>query len=97
MLERANRLRQDPEFYNTLTNICFFNIVRYVNELNIYPIPYTCEVLLPVYSDELVYNRGGMDFEGTFDEARARFRINSRSKFTDDGRVWSGQFRQPAQ
>lgn len=90
MLERANRLRQDPEFYHTLTSTCFSNIVRHVNELNIHPIPYTYHVLLPGYSDDLVYNRGGMDFEGTFDDARARFRINGRSEFTDDGRVWSG-------
>src|SRR4051812_3265468 len=33
MLQRANSLREQPEFYNTLTNTCTTNIVRHVDML----------------------------------------------------------------
>ncbi|HEX6864625.1 MAG TPA: DUF4105 domain-containing protein, partial [Thermoanaerobaculia bacterium] len=33
MLERANQLRERPEFYNTLTSTCTTNIVRHVEEV----------------------------------------------------------------
>ena len=33
MLNRANKLATDPEFYNTLVNTCTTSIVGHVNEI----------------------------------------------------------------
>lgn len=79
MLERANRLRREPEFYNTLTSTCTTNIVRHVNELVPGRVPWSYKVLLPGYADELAYDVGLLATDLPFAEARRRFRINERA------------------
>jgi uncharacterized protein DUF4105 len=80
MLRRANRLRQEPEFYNTLTNTCATNIVRHVNELVPGRIPFSYKVLLPGYADELAYELGLIDTDLPFAEAKRRFRIDDEAR-----------------
>jgi len=85
MLERANRLAEHPEFYNTLTNTCTTNIVRHVNTISAGRVPWSYKVLLPAYSDELAYELGLIETTLPFDEARRRFRINDRAaRYADD-------------
>ena len=79
MLERANALRERPEFYNTLTNTCTTNIVRHVNEIAPRKVPLSYKVLLPGYSDQLAYDIGLLDTDLPFAEARARHHINARA------------------
>jgi Domain of unknown function (DUF4105) len=76
MLTRANKLRESPEFYNTLTNTCTTNLVRHVNEIVPGRVPFRPAVLLPGYSDRLAYKLGLIDTALPFDQVRARFRIN---------------------
>lgn len=76
MLRRANRLREEPEHYNTLTNTCTTNIVRHVNELVPGRVPWSYKVLLPGYSDELAYELGLIDTGLPFAAAKRRFRID---------------------
>lgn len=80
MLRRANRLREEPEHYNTLTNTCTTNIVRHVNDIVPGRIPLRYEVLLPGYSDRLAYELGLIDTGLPFAEARRRFHINERAR-----------------
>jgi hypothetical protein len=83
--ERANRLAQHPEFYNTLTNTCTTNIVRHVNTISAGRVPWSYKVLLPAYSDELAYDLGLIETALPLDEARRRFRINDRAaRYADD-------------
>jgi hypothetical protein len=58
MIERANTLAIQPEFYNTLTNTCTTNIVRHVNAITPRRIPFSFKVLLPAYSDSLARDLG---------------------------------------
>lgn len=76
MLRRANRLRERPEHYNTLTNNCMTSIVRHVNELVPGRVPWSYKVLLPGYSDELAYTLGLINTDLPFPEAKRRFRID---------------------
>ena len=76
MLERANALRERPEFYNTLTNNCMTSILRHVNTLIDPPIGWGPRILLPAYSDEIALRRGLLDTDLPLDEARRRFLIN---------------------
>jgi hypothetical protein len=80
MLTRANHLRAEPEFYNTLTNTCTTNIVRHVNEIAPGRVPwFSLKVLLPGYSDRLAYDLGLLDTDLPFGQVRERFRINERA------------------
>ena len=79
MLRRATDLREEPEFYNTLTSSCTTNIVRHVNELVPGRIPLSYKVLLPAYSDELAYDLGLIDTDLPFAEAKRHFNINGKA------------------
>jgi hypothetical protein len=85
MLERATRLADAPEFYNTLFSTCTTNIVRHVNTIAPRRVPFSYKVLLPGYSDELAFDLGLIDTELPLEEARRRFHINERARrFADD-------------
>lgn len=93
MLRRANRLREAPEFYNTLTNTCTTNIVRHVNELIPGRVPWSYKVLLPGYSDELAYDLGLIDTDLPFEEAQRRFRIDRKAQRIGIGEGFSEEIR----
>jgi hypothetical protein len=80
MLQRANGLAADPEFYNTITNNCTTNILHHANSVATKKIPYGRDVLLPGYADELAEKLGLLDTDLPIDEARKRFRINERAR-----------------
>lgn len=96
MLGRANRLRERPEHYNTLTSTCTTNIVRHVNQIDPERIPYRYEVFLPGFSDRLAYDLGLIDTDLPFEQARARFKINERARRWADSPDFSTRIRQPA-
>lgn len=80
MLERANQLHRQPEFYNTLTNNCTLNLVRHVNQLSPGLVPTASwRIILPGYSDAVVHRLGLIDSTGSVPDIRARFRINARA------------------
>jgi hypothetical protein len=93
MLRRAQQLARQPEFYNTLTNTCTTNIVGHLDELAYQDIGIDARVLLPGYADRLAFQLDLIDFDGTLEEARARFHINSRSAWGPDAKQWSRQIR----
>jgi len=76
MLDRANALREQPRFYNTLFANCTNAIVQHVNTLAPSRIPFSYKVLLPGYADELAYDLGLIDTDLSFEAARQRFRVN---------------------
>ncbi len=85
MIERANKLAREPEFYNTVTNSCTMNLVRHVNTISPRRVPFSYRVLLPGYSDSLALELGLIDTDVPLDELRKRFRINERAeRFADD-------------
>jgi hypothetical protein len=94
MLDRANGLHQRPEFYNTLVNTCTTNIVRHLEEVARTDVPLDLRVALPGYSDELAFEMGLIDFEGSLAEARERFLIAGPVATDLDGPAWSRQIRQ---
>ncbi|HRH26051.1 MAG TPA: DUF4105 domain-containing protein [Candidatus Paceibacterota bacterium] len=86
MIERANKLYREPEFYNTLTNTCTTNIVKHVNEIvTERKVPLSYKVLFPGYSDQLAYDLGLIDTALPFEEMRATYKINEKAEtFADD-------------
>jgi len=85
MLERANALRERPEFYNTLTNNCTSNVVRHVNRVAPRTVPGGLKTMLPGYTDEVAHRLGLLDTELDIEAARERFRINEAARrYIDD-------------
>ena len=80
MLERANQLAAQPEFYNSLTNNCTTNIVGHVNTIAPRSIPFSYKVVLPAYSDELAYDLGLIPTELPFQTIRAAHRIDTLAR-----------------
>jgi hypothetical protein len=78
VLHRVNKLSEEPEFYDTLTNNCTTNIVSHVNELSPGRVPLNWRYLLPGYSDQLAYDLGLIDTSLPFTAAREMALVNDR-------------------
>ena len=61
VLDRANELARNPEFYNTITNNCTTNLAGHVNTVVDNKINYNWRVLLPGFSAEYAYKLGFTD------------------------------------
>jgi len=86
MVERANDLKEHPEFYNTITNTCTTNIVAHVNKITPKRVPFfNLRILLPANSDKLAYDLNLIDTNLSFEQARTRYFINDQAmKYADD-------------
>ena len=80
MLERANKLRERPEFYNTLTNNCTSNVVAHVNRIVPNAVPAGYKTMMPGYTDEVAMRLGLIDTGLDLAQARERFQINARAR-----------------
>lgn len=79
VLQRANALVARPEFYHSLTNTCTTNIAHHANRIQPDLVPFSWRMLLPGHSDAMALQLGLIDFEGSLEQARARFRVNERA------------------
>lgn len=82
MMERANDLKEEPEFYHLLTNNCTTNIARHINRIRPNRIVYDSSVLLPGYSDQKAFKEGLLVTQAgeTFEQLKARSLINTRAR-----------------
>lgn len=93
MLERANKLATEPEFYNTLTSTCTTNLVAHVNDIVPGRVPFSYKVLMPAYSDELARAIGLIDDSLSIEDLRAKYRINDRAELYADDPLFSEKIR----
>jgi len=94
MLERADKLKETPEFYNTVTNTCTTNLVYHVNAIIPDRIPLSYKVLFPGYSDKLAYDLGLIDTNRSFEKTRERYNINERAEQYADSSNFSVKIRE---
>jgi hypothetical protein len=80
MLTRANKLKVEPEFYNTLTSTCTTNIARHINNISPNRIPNDLRLLLPKNSDALAYELGLIDNSLSLEELRAKHKIDEKAE-----------------
>jgi len=93
VMQRVNKLVDEPEFYHTLTNNCTTNIRRHINHLAPGRIPYDYRVLLPGYSDKLAYDLGLLETDASFEQTRARARVNYQAYLHRDSPDFSEKIR----
>jgi hypothetical protein len=94
MLTVANRLGEDPEFYQALRNNCTTRIVDHLNKLFPGKVPFSFKILFPARADRLAFDLGLIDTELSFEEARRRFQINDRARRFADSPEFSTKIRQ---
>ena len=95
MVERANRLAEAPEFYNTFTNSCTTNIVQRFNEIApVYISPYDLRILLPGYSGHVAYEQGLLGKDKTYEEIHRRARISDEARRAAGTGIFSQVVRQ---
>ncbi len=80
MLERANKLKEKPEFYNTVTSTCLTNIIKHTHKVSKKRIPYGLKIFLPEKSDHLLHKLDFFDTKLPIEEARKKFLINDLAK-----------------
>jgi uncharacterized protein DUF4105 len=93
MVQRADKLAAQPEFYNTLTNNCTTNIVRHVNTISPKKIPFSYKVLLPAYSDRLAMDLGLIELVGSPEQTREKYRIDLKAQKSAIDEAFSSRLR----
>lgn len=79
VLTRANQLREQPEFYDTISNNCTSNIVEHVNKLKSDTIAFDLRTLLPGLSPGLAYDLGLIEAKGSFEETQLKSNATERA------------------
>jgi hypothetical protein len=93
VMQRVNKLHEEPEFYHTITNNCTTNIAQHVNRLSPSRIPYDPRLLLSGYSDQLAYELGLLDTKLPFKEARRRAEVSDLVRKNADHVDFSARIR----
>lgn len=94
MLRRANDLRAQPEFYNTLTNNCTTSILLHYNLVNDRKLPASLKVLFSGYSDELVYELGLIESQLPFEKVQQISEITEKANRFSEAEDFSRRIRE---
>ncbi len=93
MLERANQLKDKPEFYNPFTNTCTTNIANHIRKITPQGFPFSFKVILPGYSEELAYDLGIINTNLPYADTRRKFFINDKAIKSPDALNFSVKIR----
>lgn len=80
MLTRADALREQPAFYNTLTDNCTNILLRHVDVAAPDRVQGGIAAVLPGYADEIAVKLDLVEGVTTVEEARRRYRINDKAR-----------------
>lgn len=94
MLQRANQLARQPEFYNTLSNTCTSNIVDHIELIVPGRIPFSYKTKLPAYADDLAFDLGLIDTPLSREAFRAAHQINEQAARHADSPEFGERIRQ---
>ena len=93
LMKRTDKLRREPEFYNTLWNSCSTGILGHVNALRKEKIWWSRDILLPAHSDKIAYDLGLIDTKLSYEEARKYYQINELAEKYADRKDFSEKIR----
>lgn len=91
-MRKLNELKEQPEFYNSLTSNCTNNIWVHTAG-NPDRLPYSWQILLSGHLAEYLYEQGRFDTSLPFDELRRRSRINDRARAAGNAADFSRRIR----
>jgi hypothetical protein len=91
-VHELNRLKEHPEFYNSLTTNCT-NAIYVHSKANPGHLPYSWKILVSGHVPELLYESGRLDTSLPFDELQRRSLINERAQAADKAEDFSKRIR----
>ncbi len=90
VMQRADKLGREPEFYNTLWNNCTTNIIVHTRRFSKKPIPFwNIHYLFPESLDKIAYKLNIIDTHLPYDEARQHFDITELAQACEGGEDFS--------
>jgi hypothetical protein len=93
MLERANKLKDEPEFYNTFFNSCSVNLAKQINQIDPGRIKFDSRIIFSGKADELAIKLGLVDTSLPLEEARKKFNVSELAKKYQDSTDFSKMIR----
>jgi hypothetical protein len=82
-IRQINSMKDQPEWYNTLTTNCTTNVVRHARAFGGLA-KYNWKVLLSGYAPQYAYELGALDTSISFEELRKRSHINPKVRSVGD-------------
>ena len=92
-IHQINSMKENPEWYNTLTTNCTTDVVRLIRAYG-GQARYNWKVLLSGYAPQYAYELGALDTHLAFDELRKRSYINPQASALGDDPDFSRKLRQ---
>ena len=93
LAEATRQLKTQPRFYNSLTSNCTNELARVANQAQPGAVPPNIALILPGYSDELLYNLGYIPHDAPLEAIRQRYAITDTVVATIDQPDFSRQLR----
>lgn len=93
MMERADSLDKDPEFYHLITNNCMNNITWHLRRLGT-SLPHDVWFLLTGLSDRVAHRLGYFDTDLPFEKARVAFSVDGWMRDTPLDETFSQRLRE---
>jgi Domain of unknown function (DUF4105) len=90
---RINQLKDQPEFYNTLTTNCTTDVWSLARALSANSVPLDWRVLLSGYFPEYAYDLGSLDTRVPFPELKAQSLINDKAHAAGDDPAFAERIR----
>lgn len=84
LLASVEEQRRDPSFYNTLTDNCTTNIIRYAERVSLWQRWFDYRIVLPGYSDGLAYDLGVIATDGGLEQVRKAAYLDPSRTTLDD-------------
>jgi hypothetical protein len=91
-ISKINSLKEQPEFYNTLTDNCITGIWQNARGNEHRP-PFSWKLLVSGYAPEYLYEKGKLDTRVPFEQLRQRGYINERAHAADQATDFSRRIR----
>ena len=80
MIIRSKKLALEPEFYNTIFNNCSTTIWKHANALRTDKIKWNHYLVLPEYSDKIIFEESLIDTNLNLEEARKFYNISEKAR-----------------
>ncbi len=85
IMKRVNALAENPEFYHSISNACFQNIVDHINNVLPGKMPFDYRIILPENADLYANKMDLIEMESSPEETRKKHLINELAKkYADD-------------
>ena len=92
-IRQINRMKQKPEWYNTLTTNCTTNIVYHMKTIG-GQVRYNWKILLSGYAPQYAYEQGALDTRISFEELKQRSYINPKAHTIGNDQEFSRKIRE---